>query len=91
MHEFEWDITKAESNITKHGVSFDEAKTVFGDFGLMYASDPDHSEYEAREIAIGYSSQGRLLTVCFTERGEHIRIISARRSTNPERKRYGDD
>lgn len=65
MQQFEWDGLKAESNVRKHGISFEEAKTVLDDFGLLCAADPEHSVSEARQVAIGHSSLNRLLTVCF--------------------------
>jgi len=85
---FEWDGEKAESNIRKHGVSFDEAVTVFYDpLGATF-DDPDHSWDESRYVTVGYSAQGRLLVVCHVERGDAVRIISARRPTRSERKRH---
>jgi uncharacterized DUF497 family protein len=72
MQQFEWSAVKAALNMDKHGASFDEATTIFGDFGIIYAPDPDHSIGEERELAVGYSLQGRLLTVCFTERKQSI-------------------
>jgi len=87
--EFEWDTSKADSNLIKHGVSFKEAATVFKDFGLICYDDTEHSTTEDREIVIGYSAQNRLLTVCFTEKENGIiRIISARKATPLERKQY---
>ena len=85
---FEWDRDKAVSNRIKHGVSFDEAVTVFYDPLAATFGDPDHSVEEDRLITVGYSGQGRLLVVCHTERGGAIRIISARRATARERKRH---
>jgi uncharacterized DUF497 family protein len=85
---FEWDRDKAEKNIRKHKVSFDEAVTVFYDPLSATFDDPDHSDDEQRFITIGYSSQGRLLVVSHTEREEIIRIISARSATAHERKRH---
>jgi uncharacterized protein len=78
--EFEWDANKAASNITKHGVSFDEARTVFGDPLEMTISDEDHPE-EARFVSIGRSEPGRLIVVAYTEREDRVRIISAREAT----------
>lgn len=86
--EFEWDEEKAELNVWKHGVGFEEAASVFADFGLMTRDDELHSEEEPREIAIGYSLKLRLLTVVFTERQGKTRIISARLSTSRERVVY---
>lgn len=85
---FEWDDEKAAKNLAKHGVSFDEAETVFADPFAGIAPDPDHSERERREIAAGLSAAGRLLLVSFTQRRESIRIISARELTPSERRLY---
>ncbi|KFI23057.1 BrnT family toxin [Nitrosococcus oceani] len=87
---FEWDLSKAENNEKKHGVSFSEATTVFGNPLELTISDPDHSEDEYRFLlSIGRSSVGRVLIVSYTEREENnIRIISARRATKPEQKQY---
>lgn len=82
----EW--TKAKSNLSKHGVSFAEAKTVFEDPLYVDFYDPDHSYNEHRYIIIGESVQGRLLLVSYTERNNIIRIISVRKVTNKERKAY---
>ena len=87
MH-FEWDPAKARQNLHKHGVSFEEASSVFYDPLAVTGADPDHSEGEERLIAFGMSSQGRLLVVAHTERGEAIRIISARVATQSERQIY---
>ncbi len=86
---FEWDPGKALANFDKHGVSFEEAETVFADpLGLIY-DDPFHSEGEHREILIGQSATGRLLLVCFVETSdETVRIISSREPTNHERRGY---
>jgi len=84
--EFEWNEQKAESNLSKHGVSFAEAKTVFEDHLYVDFYDPDHSYNEHRYIIIGESLQGRLLLVSYTERNNRIRIISVRKVTNKERK-----
>ncbi|MBO1347481.1 MAG: BrnT family toxin [Hormoscilla sp. GUM202] len=86
--EFEWNQEKAQSNLSKHGVSFDEAKTVFDDPLYMDFYDPDHSYDEHRYIIIGESQQGRLLLVSYTERGNAIRLISARVVTRMEREIY---
>ena len=86
--EFEWDRTKAESNIEKHDVSFDEAATAFGDPLSLTIPDPDHSDDEERFVLLGESYVGRLLVVVHTERGERIRIISARLATRTERVNY---
>lgn len=86
--EFEWNEEKAKTNLRKHGVSFLEARTVFGDpFGITIP-DPLHSASEERHIELGYSNQERLLVVVYTERRSHIRIISARTATGREREAY---
>jgi uncharacterized DUF497 family protein len=86
--KFEWDRAKAEQNLKKHRVAFDEAVTVFYDPLAATFDDPDHSVGEHRFITIGLSSRGRLLVVAHVEPGENIRIISARLTTAPERKRH---
>ncbi|NER08825.1 MAG: BrnT family toxin [Okeania sp. SIO3C4] len=85
---FEWDQNKADSNLSKHGVSFDEATTVFDDPLYLDFFDPDHSYGEYRYIIIGQSSNNRLLLVSYTEHGETVRLISAREATRRERKDY---
>jgi uncharacterized DUF497 family protein len=86
--QFEWDPGKARRNSRKHGVSFDEAVTAFYDPLSATFDDPDHSIGEHRYITVGFSSQNRLLIVGHTERGEAVRIISARLATAHERKRH---
>jgi uncharacterized DUF497 family protein len=87
--KFEWDAQKAETNLGKHGVSFEEASTVFQDDFSLTGTDPDHSSArEARFVIYGLSSAGRLLVVSHTERVSRIRIISARQATRLERKMY---
>ncbi len=86
--QFEWDSTKATANLSKHGVSFDEAKTVFDDPLYVDFYDPDHSDGENGYIIIGQSQQGRLLMVSYTERNDTIRIISSREVTATEREAY---
>jgi uncharacterized protein len=86
--EFEWDPAKTELNLKEHGVSFDEATTVFRDTLSITIADPDHSDSEDRFIDIGMSHRGQLLVVSYTERKDKIRIISARRATRTERKSY---
>lgn len=86
--EFDWEENKATSNLSKHDVSFDEAKTVFDDPFYVDFYDPDHSYNERRYIIIGESNQRRLLMVSYTERGDVIRIISARELTPTERNEY---
>ena len=85
---FEWDPDKASGNLTKHGVSFAEAQTVFLDPLALDAPDPDHSWNEGRSLVVGRSFQGRLLVVAYTERRATIRIISAREATRGERRAY---
>ena len=86
--KFEWDSPMAETNVRKHGVTFDEAATVFLDELAISGSDPDHSVGEARYITFGMSSLGRLLAVSHAHRSGGMRIISARRVTRAERKIY---
>lgn len=86
--EFEWDREKAAENERKHGVSFDEASTAFGDPLSLTISDPDHSDDEERFLLLGESYSGRLVVVVHTERLERIRIISARLATGRERRPY---
>ncbi len=85
---FEWDADKATKNLSKHGVSFDEARTVFNDPLYIDFYDPDHSDEEERYLVIGESSNGRLLIVSYTERGDVVRLISSREATPAERKDY---
>ncbi|MCP5124127.1 MAG: BrnT family toxin [Gammaproteobacteria bacterium] len=85
---FEWDANKAATNLAKHSVSFEEAKTVFDDPLYVDFYDPDHSDEEHRYVMIGTSLQGRLLLVAYTERSDVIRLISAREATRAERKVY---
>lgn len=85
---YEWDAEKARANRRKHGVSFDEAATAFEDRLGRIVSDPRHSTEEDRYVLLGLSRRSRLLAVMFTERGEGIRIISARRATRQERRDY---
>jgi uncharacterized protein len=87
MH-FEWNENKALSNLSKHGVKFEEAKTVFDDPLYVDFYDPDHSETEERYLIVGKSNQGRLLIVSYTERRNSIRLISAREVTRTEREAY---
>ena len=85
---FEWDPEKARENEQNHGVSFLEASEVFSDDHSSSVSDPDHSIDEARYLIFGISKQGRHLVVSYTERGERIRLISAREMTSRERRAY---
>ena len=86
--EFEWDFAKAESNLEKHGVSFVEAMTVFGDPLEETIPDPDHSQGELHFLSLGRSAQGRFLVEAYTEREGCIRLISAREAAPRERRNY---
>jgi uncharacterized DUF497 family protein len=86
--EFEWDQNKEEKNIIKHGVSFHEGATVFGDSLSWTFPDPDHSAYEERLLTMGLSSQGRIIIVSHTDRNIKTRIIGARPATPRERRDY---
>jgi hypothetical protein len=86
--EFEWDTEKAESNLQKHDVSFEEAATVFFDPLSLTIPDPLHSDEENRFVTTGLSNQQRQLVVVHSERDDRIRIISARLATSGERKKY---
>lgn len=88
---FEWDGTKARNNLRKHGVSFEEASTVFGDPLSITIEDPQFRSGEFRFVTIGHSQGGQLLVVTHTERNDRIRLISARRATKIERKQYEQD
>jgi len=85
---FEWDEEKARENLRKHKVSFEEAKTVLMDPWSITIPDPDHSIDEERFLDVGTSLKGRLLVVAYTERGANIRLISCRKATSSERRRY---
>ena len=85
---FTWDPNKAVSNLREHGVSFEEASTVFGDPLAVTIPDPDHSIGQERLLTMGQSTAGQLLVVSHTEEGDTIHIISARRATTHERKDY---
>ena len=85
---FEWDDAKAARNLTKHGVSFDEALSVFGDVQALTFADSDHSDLEDRSRTYGRSNKGRLLVVVHTERRDSVRIISARKATRHEKSIY---
>ncbi|HLY62122.1 MAG TPA: BrnT family toxin [Terriglobia bacterium] len=85
---FEWDENKAESNDEKHGVTFVEARTVFGDPLETTIADLHHSQDECRFLSVGLSANGRLLVVAYTEREGRIRIISAREASPKERRQY---
>lgn len=86
--EFEWDPQKAAANLAKHTVSFENAATVFGDPLGRIQSDPRHSVEEERFVLLGRSQTKHLLAVMYVDRGEAIRIISARRATRRERRDY---
>lgn len=88
MIDFEWDPAKAKANEEKHGVSFFEGSEVFADDYSSTVRDPDHSEDEDRYLIFGLSKSGRHLVVSYTERGDRIRIISAREMTPRERRAY---
>ncbi len=87
-YQFKWNPAKAAANIRKHGVSFEEAVTVFGDPLALNLPDPDHSEAELRYLVLGMSQEQRLLVVAYAERGERTRIISARKANRRERNGY---
>ena len=89
--EYEWDRQKAKYNLRKHGVSFEEASTVFKDVLANVYEDPDHSVHERRFLIIGTSARGRLLNVSFADRKQRIRIISARVLTRREKKLYEEE
>jgi uncharacterized DUF497 family protein len=89
--QFEWDARKAKSNRAKHGISFEEAITVFADSLARIFEDPEHSEGEPREIIVGRSGRGNLLLVSFVERNDRVRLISARKATRMERKDYEEN
>jgi uncharacterized DUF497 family protein len=86
--ELEWDEAKAAANFEKHGVSFADAATVFGDSLYVDFDDPDHSSEENRYLIVGASKEGRILIVSYTERSGVVRLISAREVTPTERKAY---
>ena len=87
-YTFEWDPGKAAANLKKHRVSFHEATSIFGDPFSVTISDPDHSDSEAHFVDLGLSHRGRLLVVSYIERGDKIRIISARSASRSEQRRY---
>jgi uncharacterized DUF497 family protein len=90
-YEFEWNAEKAATNAKKHGVSFEEACTVFGDPLGVLKGDPDHSVNEMRHVLLGSSTLGRLLVVAFAERPPRTRLISARLATRRERRQYEEE
>ncbi len=86
--EFAWDPKKAASNLRKHGVSFNEAASVFGDVLSIAVPDPDHSLEDERFILVGLSQFGRLLIIAYSDQSKRVRLISARELTSHERKAY---
>lgn len=88
---FEWDLKKAEANLAKHDVSFEEALTVFADPLARIFPDEEHSVDEFREIIIGHSAQHQLILVNFIEIDDRVRILSARKATRRERKEYEEN
>ena len=86
--QYTWSAAKARANRQKHGVSFEEALTVFVDPLARIHDDPKHSDVERREIIIGHSAAGRLLLISFTERNRVVRLISARKATRGEHEDY---
>jgi hypothetical protein len=88
---FEWDPDKADANLRKHGVSFDEGTEAFGDPLSLNMPDPDHSAHEERFLVLGLSRRGRLLVVSYAERGPRTRLLSARLASRSERRRYEED
>ena len=90
MIKFEWDDNKNQANIEKHGISFEEAASVFQDEGALIITDEEHSESEERFILIGFSFRANLLVVChcYREKNTTIRIISARKADKKERQKY---
>ena len=87
-YKFDWEPTKAASNLKDHQVAFEEASTVFGGPLAMLMDDPDHSEDEERYLLLGMSLRRRLLVVSFVERPPLTRLISAREATRHERRQY---
>jgi len=88
LFTFEWDEKKANENLKRHNISFDEAKTVFNDPFSITIYDPDHSATEHRYIDIGLSSKGKLIVVSYVERDKNTRIISSRKATKKEQRHY---
>ena len=88
---FEWDHRKAQSNLEQHGVSFEEAASIFGDPLSLTIEDPHDSATERRYVMMGLSLRGRTLVVVHAERGEKLRIISARLATSVERRQYEEN
>ena len=90
-YEFEWDPAKERTNRRKHGVSFDEATSIFADPFSLNMSDPSHSVAEERFLVLGRSAKARLLLVAYAERGFRTRLISARTASPAERRLYDED
>ena len=88
MLQFEWDPEKAKLNVKKHGITFPEAATVFADTFSTTFPDPDHSVGEKRHITVGMSELEKVLIISHTDRGNMVRLISARKTTRHERKYY---
>ena len=88
---FEWDEEKAKRNEANHGVTFEEAKTIFNDPFAMTVPDPEHSDEEERWLDVGLSARGRLLVVWYTERRERIRIVGSRKATKAEERTYAHE
>jgi len=88
MSNYEWDENKARKNVHKHGISFEEASSVFDDPNALMIGDPLHSDLEERYIYIGRSAKRNVLVVVYTQRGETTRIITCRKATSVERKAY---
>jgi hypothetical protein len=88
---YEWNAAKAKANIQKHGVPFEEAATVFLDPLALTFPDPHHTGGEEREITIGHTAEHQVVFVSHCQRGDHLRIISARKATRKERKQYGEN
>lgn len=88
MLKFEWDTAKANANLRKHGVTFEEAASIFADPLALTFPDPDHSVGEKRWISFGVSNRDRLLAAAHAERGRSIRIVSARKATRHDREIY---
>ena len=88
QYTFEWDAEKARQNVDKHGISFEEAVTAFGDPLSVTISDPDHSDSEDRRLLMGMSRRSRLVVVAFAERSDRLRIITARLASRREKRKY---
>ena len=89
--QFDWNPDKARKNLNKHGISFNEAATVFGDPLSITFPDPDHSIGEHRYLTVGLSNQGKFLIVSHTDRDDAVQVISARKTTRHERRFYEED